>query len=141
AANRSPADELDQAVGWIRMGRDQHSAAGVFAVVEGEEQAGLFVPVFVVVATQRKGAAAQLRYSKKNAEQVAEMTERLEITVGQGGDVGGEPDREKIQRIDFAVRVGEANQIDGAFVTGKQRLERSFCAIAGEIAQKGIAGA
>ena len=49
AANRPPADEFDEAVGRISIGSDKHGAAGVLAVVEGEEKAAASIPFGFVI--------------------------------------------------------------------------------------------
>ena len=69
------------------------------------------------------------------------MAERLENAIGQRGDIGGESHAQKIEGINFAGRVGQANQIHGTLAIFEQRLHRGFRAIVGEIAQERIAGA
>ena len=68
AADRSPANEFDETVGGIGVGRYQHGAAGEFAVVEGEKKAAAGVPFLFVVGAQDEGAALQLRDADENAE-------------------------------------------------------------------------
>src|SRR5580704_52759 len=77
-ANRSPTHELDVAIGGIGVGRDHHRAAGEFAVVERNKQAAPLIPIFVVVAAERKWAAIQLRYAYQDSKQISQVTERLE---------------------------------------------------------------
>ena len=92
ATNGAPADEFDEAVGGIGVRSDQHGAAGVLAVVEGEKEAAALVPIFVIVAAQDEGAAAKLRYANENSEKVADRAEGLEATVGEGGYVSSKSD-------------------------------------------------
>src|SRR5271154_6014328 len=89
AADRSPADELDQAVGGVGIRRDEHGAAGVLAVVEAEEETRAGVPFGFFVAAQRKGAARQPRQKDKDSEQITEMAERFEVTIREGRNVCG----------------------------------------------------
>src|ERR1700687_757603 len=89
AANRGPAPEFDESVGGIGLRGDEHGAAGVFAVVEGEKETAALVPSFVAVATQGKGAAAELHYAQENSEKIAEGTERLKAAIGQRCHIGG----------------------------------------------------
>src|SRR5579863_7457841 len=86
AADGSPADKFDQAVGRIGVGSDEHGAAGVFAVVEGEKQAAASVPLSFIVGTQMESAALELRQADENAEQIAEVAERLKRPVGERTD-------------------------------------------------------
>ncbi len=44
AAYGRPADVFDLAVGGIRLRRDHHFSAGIFAIAEGEEKAFAAVP-------------------------------------------------------------------------------------------------
>src|SRR5260221_11646273 len=92
AADRSPANEFDQTVGGIGVGCYQHGAAGEFAVVEGEKQAATGVPFLFVVGAHDEGAALQLRYADENTDQIAEMAERLEKTIGDSAAIGSEAD-------------------------------------------------
>ncbi len=73
-ADGTPADEFDESIGRIGLRGDQHGAAGVFAVVEGEKEAAARVPIFVVITTERERAAAKLRYSDEDAEKIADWT-------------------------------------------------------------------
>src|SRR5271155_3479299 len=139
AADRPPADELDQAVGRIGLGRDKHRAAGKFAVAEGKKKAAALVPIFVFIASQTKGAAAQLNDADEDTEQIAEITERLEVAIGQRTNISGETKAEKIERINFAFGVRQANQIDGAHSAFDQGFERSARAVLCKIAQERIA--
>src|SRR5207245_9099705 len=68
ATNRSSADEFDEAVGRIGIGSDKHGAAGVLAVVEGEEKAAARVPFGFVIAAQDESAAFELYKSHEHAE-------------------------------------------------------------------------
>src|SRR5260370_26171139 len=102
AADGSPADKFDQAVGRIGMRRDEHVAAGKFAVVEREKEAAAFVPGCVVVAAKGKGAATQLDDAYEDTEQVAEMAERLERTIRCHAHIGRESRAQYIERIEFA---------------------------------------
>src|SRR5258705_6359798 len=101
-ADRSPADEFDEAIGWIGVGRYQHGAAGEFAVVEGEKQAATGVPFLFVVGAQDEGATLQLRYADENTDQIAEMAERLENTIGDSADIGSESDALNVEGINLA---------------------------------------
>src|SRR5713101_1719489 len=90
AADRAPADEFDESVGGIGVGCDEHGAAGVFAVVEGQEEAAALVPSRIVVTAKGESAAAELRNANEDAEKIAEGAERLEVAIGQSGHIGGE---------------------------------------------------
>ena len=92
AADGAPANEFDETVGGIGLWGDEHSAAGVFAVVESEKEAATFVPVCVTVAAQGEGGATQLDHAGENSEQIADSTERLEHAVRESGNVSGEAD-------------------------------------------------
>src|SRR5580658_8157225 len=105
AAYRPPADELDQAVRGIGLRRDQHRAAGEFAVAEGKKKAAALVPILIFIASQTKRAASQLNHADEDAEQIAKIAEGLEIAIGQRTDVSGETKAEKIERINVAFGV------------------------------------
>ena len=141
AADWSPANEFDETVGGIGVGRYQHGAAGEFAVVEGEEKAAAGVPFLFVIGAQDECAALQLRDADDNAEEIAEMTEWLEDPVGESTDVSGETYTKNVEGINFAAGVLEANQIHGTGAIGEKRVKRGFRAIVCEIAQEGVAGA
>src|ERR1700758_1149459 len=102
SSDGSPTDELDQPVGGIGVRGDQHGAAGVLAVVECQEQTASLIPLFVRVAAQREGSAAQLRDAHKNAEQITEMAQRFEVAIRKRTDVRGEAHTEKIEGINLA---------------------------------------
>src|SRR5258707_11753347 len=68
AADGSPANEFDEAVGGIGVGRDEHRAAGEFAVVECEEQAAAGVPFLFVVGAQDQCAAVQLNNTDEDPQ-------------------------------------------------------------------------
>src|SRR6267154_2436572 len=87
-ADRAPANEFDERVRGISIGGDEHGAAGVFAVVEGEKEAEAVVPILIVVATKGESAAAKLRNANKHAEKISERAERLEVAVGQDSHIG-----------------------------------------------------
>src|SRR5258707_3617547 len=89
-ADRAPTNEFDQSVSGIGVRRDEHVAAGVFAVVEGEEEAAALVPILIVVAAKCESAAAKLRNSNKHAEERSEVAERLAVAIGQSGNISGE---------------------------------------------------
>ena len=141
AADWSPANEFDETVGGIGVGRNQHGAAGEFAVVEGEEKAAAGVPFLFVIAAQDECAALQLRDADENAEEIAEMTEWLEDSVGESTDVSGETYTKNVEGINFAAGVLEANQIHGTGAIGEKRVKRGLGAMVCEIAQERVAGA
>src|ERR1700739_502125 len=81
AADGPPADEFDKAVGGGGLRSDEHGAAGVLTVVEGEEEGAALVPILVVVTPECKGTAAELHYAQENTEKIAERTEGFEVTI------------------------------------------------------------
>src|ERR1700674_3024365 len=87
-ADGAPADEFDEGVRGIGVGRDEHGAAGVLAVVEGEKETAAIVPTFLVVAAQSEGAAAQLRDANEDAQKIADGAEGFEVAIGQRCYVG-----------------------------------------------------
>src|SRR5215470_19617361 len=90
AADRAPAYKLDEAVGGIGFGRDEHGATSVLAVVEGKEKAAAVVPDGFVVRAQCEGTALQLNHTNEYTEQIAQAPKRLEKAIGDRGDIGGE---------------------------------------------------
>src|SRR5262249_24113559 len=56
-------------------------------------------------------------------------------------NVGCEADAQQVERVDFAVGVSEADEINGTRAAGYHSVEGSLRAVAGEIAKEGIAGA
>jgi hypothetical protein len=102
--------------------RDEHGATRELAVVEREEEAAAFVPSFVVIAAERKGAAAQLREADEDSEEVTEMAERLENAIRERGDVGRETYTQEIERVDFAGSMSEADEIDGTSAAFEKSL-------------------
>src|SRR5580704_4042990 len=83
ASDRPPADKFDQAVGGVGLRGNEHRAAGEFAVAERKKKTAAFIPFLVIVATQAKSAAPQLDYTNENSKQIAKITERFEIAIGQ----------------------------------------------------------
>src|SRR6266436_3914376 len=138
-SDRAPAHKFNQSVTGIRVRRNKHRAARVFAVVERQKQRTSLVPIRIVIAAQREGAAVQLHNTNENAEQISQMAKRFERTVCESSNVGGETNAQEIKRIDFAARVCQANQIHRTLTAFAQRLQRSLCAIFREITQEGIA--
>src|SRR5262249_27970657 len=96
AADRTPADKLDQTVGCVGLRGDFHSSAGKLAVVKGQKKRAALVPVSIFIAAQSKHATAELSDPDQHAEQIADMAERLEQAIGDGGHVGGETDAQEI---------------------------------------------
>src|ERR1700730_13264094 len=139
--NGSPPDEFDEPIGRVGVWSDQHRAASVLAVVEGEEQAAAFVPIFFVVAAQCEGPPPQLCHAYENAQQVAKVAERFEIAIRERAYVRGKADAEEIERISLATGVRQTDEINGAFAIFQNGLQRRFGAGVGEIAQERIAGA
>src|SRR5271154_3664444 len=140
APNRPPAHKLDQAVRRIGLRRDEHGAAGEFAVAERKKKASAFVPLVVVIATQTKSAAPKLNDTHKHAEKIAEIAEGFEIAIGQSTHVRCEAQAQKVERIDFAFSMRQPNQIDGALPFCDQSIERSVRTVFCKIAEKGITG-
>ena len=114
ASDWPPAHKLDQAVRGIGLRRDEHRAASEFAVAERKKEAAALIPFLVIVATQTKSAAPQLNDAHKHTEQIAKIAERFEIAIGQSTHVRCEAQAKKVERIDFAFRMRQPNQIDGA---------------------------
>src|SRR5579863_2437195 len=141
AADRSPADKFNEAVGRIGVGSDKHGAAGIFAVVKGEEKAAPGVPLGFVIGSEMKRATLELRQADENAEKIAEVSERFECAIGERADVGGKSNAEDVERKNFSGSVREADQVNGTGAIGKKSLHRGFRAVVGEIAQERISGA
>src|SRR5882757_5049 len=135
----APTNEFDVTVGRIGIGRNEHRAASVLAVVESEEERAAIVPFRVFITAKRERAATQLRDAYEHAEQIPQRAKRLEIAIGECANVRGETEAKNIERIDFAVAMRKANEIDGAGLTGKQRAERGVSAIFGEVAEERVA--
>src|SRR5258705_11308872 len=104
AADRSPADKFDEAIGWIGVGRYQHAAAGEFAVVEGEKQAAAGGPFFFVVGAQDEGAALHFRFPDEKNQKKAPMAEGVEKTNGGNAGHGGGVKACKGERSDISRR-------------------------------------
>ena len=94
-----------------------------------------------VVAAKREGAPAQLRDAHKNAEQVTEMAQRFEVAIRKRTDVCGETHAEKIERINLAACMCQANKIDRALAIREDGLQGRFHAVVCEVTQERIAGA
>src|SRR5882757_1034536 len=139
APDGAPTNKFDVAVGRIGIGRDEHRAASVLAVVESEEERAAIVPLGVFIAAKRERPATQLRDAHEHAEQIPQRAERLEIAIGERADVRGETEAKNIERIDFAVAVRKTNEIDVARPTSKQRAERGVSAVLGEVAEERVA--
>src|SRR5260370_6723752 len=135
----APAHKFNQPVGGMRLRRDQHWAAGVFAVAERQEKRAPLVPLRIVIASQRHGAAAQLHHAHEYTEQISQIAERLEHAVGQNSNVSRKTHTQKIEGVDFAGRVRQPQEIDSAGASFRQRLHRSCGSVFCEIAQKRIA--
>jgi len=139
-ADGAPAHELDETVGRIGIGSDEHGAAGVFAVVKGEEEAAAFVPFGFVVATKDKSASFELNDANENSEKIAEMAERFEDAIGESTDISSEAEAENVEGKNFAPSMGEADEIDRTGAIFEECFERRFDSFAGEVAKKRVAG-
>src|SRR5258706_109908 len=135
----APAHKFNQPVGSIRLRRDQHCAACIFAVAERKEKRAPFVPLRIVIAPQRDRAAAQLHHAHEYTEQISQIAERLEHAVGQNSNVSRKTHTQKIEGVDFPRGVRQPQEIDSASTSFEQRLHRSCCPVFCEIAQKRIA--
>src|SRR5216683_1649942 len=137
----APAHKFNKPIGSIRLRRDQHCATCVFAVVERQEKRAPFVPLRIVIAAQRHGAAAQLHHAHEYTEQISKIPERLKDAVGQSSDISRKPHTQKIEGVNFAGGVRQSQKIDGASAALEQRLHRSHGSVFCKIPQKGIARA
>src|ERR1700731_1035389 len=139
-SDRAPADKFNQPVPRISLRRDEHRAARILAVVERQEKSAPLVPLLIVVATQGQGSPAQLHHAHEDAEQITEIAKRLEHAIGQSSDIGRKANAQKIEGINFAGGVRQAQKIDGASAAFEERLHRSCGSVLCKIAQEGIAG-
>src|SRR5216684_7270027 len=138
-ADRAPAHKFDKPVSRIGVRRDEHRPARVLAVVERQEKRASFVPLPIVIAAQRHGAAAQLHHAHEYAEQISQIPERLEHAVGQSSHISGKTNTQKIEGVNFASGMREPQKIDSAGAAFEQRLHRSCGSVFCKIAQKRIA--
>src|SRR5438045_7166191 len=99
-ADRAPADKFNEPVGRIRVRRNQHPAARVLAVVEGQEKSAPLIPLLIVIAAQSQRAPAQLHHAHENTEQIAEIAKRLEHSIGQSSDISGKANAQEIEGIE-----------------------------------------
>src|SRR5713101_1601740 len=139
-ADRAPADKFNEPVGWISLRRDEHRAARVLAVVERQEKSAPLVPILVVIAAQGQRAPAQLHHAHKHTEQITKIAKRLEHAIGQSSDISRKANAQKIEGIDFAGGVCQAQKVDGSSAAIEERLHRSCGSVLSKIAQEGIAG-
>src|SRR6267143_5518469 len=139
-ADRAPADKFNQPVRRISLRRDEHRATRILAVVERQEKSAPLVPLLIVIATQGQGSPAQLHNAHEDAEQITEIAKRLEQAIGQSGDIRRKAHAQKIEGINFAGGVRQAQKVDGASAAFEKRLHRSCGSVLCKIAQEGIAG-
>src|ERR1700756_4864517 len=123
SSDGSPADEFDEAVGGLPVWRDEHGAAGVFAVVEAEKEAAPRVPFCFVIRAQNESATFELNHPDQYTEQITEVAERFENTIGQSADVSSETHAKNVEGIHFAGRMREADQIHGTSAIGEKRVQ------------------
>ena len=123
------------------MRRNQHRAARVLAIVEGQEKSAPLIPLPIVIAAQSQRARAQLHHAHENTEQIAEIAKRLEHSIGQSSDISGKANAQEIEGIDFAGGVCQAQKVNGATATLEKRLHRSRGSVLCKVAQERIAGA
>src|SRR5258708_292120 len=140
-ANRAPADKFNQPVRRISVRRDEHRAARILAVIKRQEKSAPLVPLLIVIATQGQRLPAQLHYAHENAEQITEIAKRLEHAIGQSGDISRKANAQKIEGINFAGGVRQAQKVHGSSAAFEKRLHRSSGTVLCKIAQEGIAGA
>src|SRR5262249_36402666 len=140
-ADGAPADKFDEAVGGVGLGRDEHRATSVLAVVEGEKKTAPVVPDGFVVAAQRKSTALQLNHADKYAEQITQVAERLEHAIGNRADISREADTENVERINLPTGVRKANEIDRTFAPSEKGFNRGRGAVFAEVTEKRVAGA
>src|SRR6266403_4648355 len=134
-ADGAPANKFDKAVGRVGGWCDHHGSAGVFAVVEGEEEAAALVPRGFGVDAKLEGATLELQDAHEDAKKITEMAESLEAAIGERADVGSESDAEQIEGINGAASVAKAKNIHSPFAAGEDGFDRRFGALVGEIAQ------
>src|SRR5258707_10753345 len=135
-ADGAPANKFDKAVGRVGGWCDHHGAAGVFAVVEGEEEAAALVPQGFGVGAKLEGATLELQDAHEDAKKITEMAESLEAAVGERADVRGEANAEQVEGIDGAAGVAKAEDIHAPLAAGEESVDGRFGALFGVIAQK-----
>src|ERR1700683_3848048 len=140
-ADGAPAHVFDEAIIGDGVGRDEHFAAGVFAVGEGEEEAGASVEIGIEVGAQRESAAIKACEANGNGGDVARRAEKFEVAIGNHGDVRSEAEGKKIDVVNFAGGVGEANHIATAALACGQSGGCSRGGRDGEVFEEGVAGA
>src|SRR5437899_6420652 len=141
AANRPPADILHKAVGRIRHRRDHHFTAGKFAVAEAQEQAGPAVKLRLAIGAERKRAAAQSRQTRQHTQQISQLPQTFEFSVGDGGNIGGKADAQQVDVVKNSVFVGKPQHVAGAPSPSEDSRGRVLHTAVGEVAQERVAGA
>jgi len=111
APDRPPSYEFDQAVVHFGGWGNHHSAAGEFAVIEGQEKAGATVNVAFAVNAERKRATPESRQAEKDGGLIPDLTPIAEAARPQGGYVGGKSDAENIDVVEHAIFVGETKHV------------------------------
>src|SRR5208282_3072231 len=89
AADGSPAHIFDQTIGWIGLRRNHHGAAGVLAIVEGQEEAAPLVPTFISIGTHAETTPLELHHAHEHAQEISQVPKWLEDAVSQRTDVRG----------------------------------------------------
>src|SRR2546427_349995 len=90
--------------------------------------------------TEGQGSPTQQHNAHEDAEQITEIAKRLEQAIGQSGDIRRKAHAQKIEGINFAGGVRQAQKVDGASAAFEKPLHRSCGSVFCKIAQEGIAG-
>src|SRR5690348_15568132 len=96
AADGAPANIFNQTVECVGVRRNEHIAARVFCVAEGEEKARARVKFRLLINAHRKRAPAQTSETREHAERVAKIAEGFEVAIGDFCGVGSERSEERL---------------------------------------------
>ncbi len=109
--NRPPPHILDQSVIGNRIGRNHHGAARELAVVKCQKQAGPRIKFLLTVGPHRKRPPIKPCQTKKNGQQISELTQPLKPPMPQRRHVRRETQAQKIRVVNRSVFMRQPQDI------------------------------
>src|SRR5580700_2937417 len=133
--NRSPPHIFNQSVIGHRIRRDHHSATGKLAVVECQKQTRTRIKISLTVKSHRKRPSIKPRQTKKDRQQISELSQPLKPPMPQRGHICGEPHTQQIRIVDRSIFMNEPKNITGPRTPC---LQRQHCVLQPILARSSI---
>src|SRR5450631_86139 len=138
AADGTPADVFNEAVGGIGIRRDHHFAARESAVAESQKQIAATIPVAGIFEPVRKRVMLEADDVAKDRKNISEFAPAFESPVRGFTHFGRKSKAQQIHKINFAGAVPQPDHIAGATAALAQGVNRVLHTVGREISEKGI---